>query len=127
MTIPFIEFGDVGPSLHIAHANAYTAGSYRQLGQQLATQYRVLAMQQRPTWPHSDPAKLERWVDLVPDLTVPMLLIYAEHSDVLNDQLVARVKSLQPAVETVKVPDSSHLLPFEKPAEVAQIILDWLR
>ena len=271
MHIPFIEFGGTGSTLHIAHANAYTAGSYRLLGQQLTTQHRVLAMRQRPTWPNSDPSQLERWSDLVPDLIsfldqenlpevigvghsmggvvtmfaaiqhperfkaivlidpvflrpeysallwnaageptgamppiaqiaqrrqdswpsreaafahlrpkrvfagisdealadfiedgladakegvrlaypkawearvyarapyevwdclpqvrVPMLIIYAEHSDVLNDELIDRVKTLNPGTTAVKVADSSHLVPMEKPVEVAQIILDWL-
>ncbi|MCA9936700.1 MAG: alpha/beta hydrolase [Ardenticatenaceae bacterium] len=66
--IPFLDFGGDGPLLHFAHANAYPPGSYRSFINELLPHYRVLAMQQRPLWPHSDPTEMTNWQLFADDL-----------------------------------------------------------
>lgn len=66
--IPFIDFGGEGPLLHFAHANAYPPGCYRQFIEGLTPHFRVLAIEQRPLWPHSRPAELTNWELLADDL-----------------------------------------------------------
>jgi len=66
--IPFEEFGDQGPTLHFAHANAYPPGTYRQLLSQLAENSHVLAIKSRPLWPASNPEKIGSWQDIARDL-----------------------------------------------------------
>jgi pimeloyl-ACP methyl ester carboxylesterase len=66
--IPFINFGGAGPILHFAHANAYPPGCYRQFIDNLLPHFRVLAIKQRPLWPHSDPGELNSWEMFADDL-----------------------------------------------------------
>jgi pimeloyl-ACP methyl ester carboxylesterase len=66
--IPFIDFGGEGPLLHFAHANAYPPGCYSQFIAGLTPHYRVLAIEQRPLWPHSRPEELDSWELVADDL-----------------------------------------------------------
>ena len=66
--IPYEQFGDQGPILHYAHANAYPPGSYRQLLDHLALDFRVLAIKYRPLWPGSNPEEASSWQDFAQDL-----------------------------------------------------------
>jgi pimeloyl-ACP methyl ester carboxylesterase len=66
--IPFIDFGGAGPVLHFAHANAYPPGCYRQFIGALMPHYRVLAIEQRPLWPHGRPEELDSWELVADDL-----------------------------------------------------------
>jgi pimeloyl-ACP methyl ester carboxylesterase len=66
--IPYDEFGDHGPTLHFAHANAYPPGAYRQLLGHLAKDFRVLAIKYRPLWPESNPEEIDNWQDIAQDL-----------------------------------------------------------
>jgi pimeloyl-ACP methyl ester carboxylesterase len=66
--IPFLDFGGSGPTLHVAHANGYPPGCYRQFAAELTGHYRVLAIAQRPLWPHSRPEALTSWQLLADDL-----------------------------------------------------------
>ena len=66
--IPFLDFGGTGQVLHFAHANAYPPGCYRQFIAGLTPHYRVLAIEQRPLWPHSRPEALTSWELLADDL-----------------------------------------------------------
>lgn len=59
--IPTIDFGGDGPSLHLAHANAYPPQCYRQLLQNLNDHFHVWAMEQRPLWPGQAPQDLDGW------------------------------------------------------------------
>lgn len=61
MVIPFEAFGGSGPPLHFAHANAYPPGSYGRFLRRLTSDFRVLAMHQRPLWPGSSPSELTSW------------------------------------------------------------------
>ncbi|MCP4427116.1 MAG: hypothetical protein GY803_21730 [Chloroflexi bacterium] len=66
--LSFIDFGDEGPILHFAHANAYPPGCYRQFFEALLPHYRVLAIEQRPLHPNSNPDDLKSWGLLADDL-----------------------------------------------------------
>lgn len=68
MEIPFEAYGNEGPVLHFAHANAYPPGAYGPFLRVMAQSYRVLAMEQRPLWPAQDPAQLETWQLFAGDL-----------------------------------------------------------
>ncbi|MEJ2746327.1 MAG: alpha/beta hydrolase, partial [Anaerolineae bacterium] len=67
-SIPFVDFGGAGMTIHFAHANAYPPGCYRQFLEALLSHYRVLAIEQRPLWPRSDPQELSSWELLADDL-----------------------------------------------------------
>lgn len=66
--IPFSDFGGTGKTIHLAHANAYPPGSYRQLIEPLLSKYKVLAIHQRPLWNNSNPKDLRNWELLADDL-----------------------------------------------------------
>ncbi len=66
--IPFLALPGAGPWLHLAHANAYPPGTYRQLLSILADAFQVLALVQRPLWPGSDPKTVGIWSQLPADL-----------------------------------------------------------
>lgn len=68
LEIPFTEFDGQGPLLHFAHANAYPPGAYRQFLTDLAEEYRVLAMEQRPLWPEQRPETMDTWHLFADDL-----------------------------------------------------------
>ncbi len=65
--IPYIAFGQSGPNLHFAHANAYPPGAYRQLLTRLSAEYRVVATEFRPLWPGTDPEAIGSWYDMALD------------------------------------------------------------
>ena len=68
-TLPFIDFGGEGETLHFAHANAYPPASYKQVIEPLKQTHRVIAFEQRPLWPDApDPKSLRSWQTLVDDL-----------------------------------------------------------
>ncbi|MCK5921340.1 MAG: alpha/beta hydrolase [Methylococcales bacterium] len=66
-TIPFRAFGGNGSPLHIAHANSYPPGAYRQFAHQLTPHFHVTAMEQRPFW-HNDPTTAPNWHTYADDL-----------------------------------------------------------
>jgi pimeloyl-ACP methyl ester carboxylesterase len=66
--IPFTDFGGAGQKLIFLHANGYPPGCYCPLLEQLAREYRVLAMHLRPLWPDSRPEELQDWQPLSDDL-----------------------------------------------------------
>ena len=68
--IPYEEFGDQGPTLHFAHANAYPPGSYRQLLSHLSKDFHVLAIKYRPLWPESKPEEISSWMNIAQDLII---------------------------------------------------------
>ena len=67
-SIPFVDFGGSGSLLHFAHANAYPPACYQQFIEPFLPNYHVLAMKQRPLWPHSNPDELTSWQDFTDDL-----------------------------------------------------------
>ncbi len=79
---PFEQFGDQGPTLHFAHANAYPPGTYRQLLSKLAENSQVLAIKSRPLWTGSNPEEIGSWYDIAHDLI--LFLDQARVSDVIG-------------------------------------------
>ena len=66
--IPSIEFSETGRPLYFLHANGFPPGCYRALLTQLACEFSVAAMVQRPLWGGSDPRLLSDWRPLTVDL-----------------------------------------------------------
>ncbi|MBX3055076.1 MAG: alpha/beta hydrolase [Anaerolineae bacterium] len=66
--MPYITWGGSGEVLHFAHPNAYPPACFRQFLAPFTAHYRVLAMEQRPLWPHVHPASLPDWRALADDL-----------------------------------------------------------
>lgn len=66
--IPWDDFGGEGLPLHFAHANGYPPLAYAPLLNQLREHFRVVAMRQRPLWPHANPQTLSDWRPLAEDL-----------------------------------------------------------
>lgn len=66
--IPFDHFGGNGPILHLAHANGYPPGCYRQLIENLTRHFQVFAIRQRPLWPGSDPQSIADWRPFAADM-----------------------------------------------------------
>jgi pimeloyl-ACP methyl ester carboxylesterase len=62
------DFGGQGPLLHLAHANGFPPGAYRQLAVALTDGYHVVGLPARPLWPGSDPAEAPNWHPLAHDL-----------------------------------------------------------
>jgi len=66
---PVLDFGGQGPLLHFLHANGYPPAVYNRLLSTLASDYRVLASEQRPLWrPPLAAESLRSWDLLVEDL-----------------------------------------------------------
>ncbi len=65
--IPYTDFGGNGPELLFLHANGYPPACYLPLLNALAEQYHILAMHQRPLWPHANPKELRDWHPLSSD------------------------------------------------------------
>ncbi|MEI7768461.1 MAG: alpha/beta hydrolase [Chloroflexales bacterium] len=68
----YLDFGGVGPALHLAPANGFPPEAYRPLADALAPQLHVLGYRPRPLWPDSDPASLGSWRDLAVDMLADM-------------------------------------------------------
>ena len=66
---------------------------------------------------HLDGARIE----------VPSLMVTAELDPVLRPEMAARHDALRPDLETVMIPDCGHWTQQEKPAELNQIMVEWLR
>jgi len=65
---PLDDWGGTGPVLHLAHANGFPPGTYRQLIERLKTRYHVVSLRTRPLLPDQAPRSLRNWDDLVEDL-----------------------------------------------------------
>jgi pimeloyl-ACP methyl ester carboxylesterase len=59
--IPFLDFSGTGSALVFLHANGFPPACYRDLLTRLAGKYRVVAMNQRPLWPDSQPRDIRDW------------------------------------------------------------------
>lgn len=66
--IPFVDFGGTGETIHFAHANGFPPETYRQLIENLASDYRVVGMKLRPLWPDSDYREFKNWEAAADDL-----------------------------------------------------------
>lgn len=70
-----------------------------------------------------DPADL--W-DELPRISAPTLLVRGELTQVLPLAIAERMVAAMPDAELVQVAGSGHSVPTDKPAELADIVLDWL-
>jgi len=66
--VPPVEFGGAGAQVYFLHANGYPPACYKPLLTDLAEDYRVTAILQRPLWSDSQPGELEDWHPLSTDL-----------------------------------------------------------
>ncbi|RGP38013.1 alpha/beta fold hydrolase [Pseudotabrizicola alkalilacus] len=62
----------------------------------------------------------------LPQFTFPTLLITGSEDHLSTEAVHAEIARALPDAESQIVPGGGHLLTFEKPAEVAQVIDDWL-
>lgn len=69
---------------------------------------------------------LDIW-DILPRLRVPTLAIRGENSDTITPEAWRRWQELQPAAEFIEVKDAGHLVPMERPAELAQLTQTFLQ
>jgi len=56
------------------------------------------------------------------DLAVPTLFIRGARSTTLGPAATRRLQRLGPPVEVIQIPGAGHLVPMEKPAELADVI-----
>lgn len=66
------DWGGTGPVLHLAHANGFPPGTYRQLIERLKSRYRVVTVHSRCLVPGSDPRSMRSWDDMAEDLVVAL-------------------------------------------------------
>lgn len=66
--LPLVRWGDVGPWLHLAHANGFPPGAYAALARRLATRCRVVAAPLRPLHPGARPAEVPGWEPFAADI-----------------------------------------------------------
>jgi len=62
---------------------------------------------------------------MFPKLAIPSLCIRAEKTDVIKERNWEKWKHLQENAEFVTISDAGHLVPMEKPLEVALLITDF--
>lgn len=60
------------------------------------------------------------------DGSKPTLVVTASHDSVIPPETVARYAAAIPHVEQHVVPGAGHLLPMERPAELAKLLADWI-
>ncbi len=65
--------------------------------------------------------------DGLPELRVPTLLIRGSHTDTFWAQAARLVEKRNPALKTITVPESTHLVPLERPDAVASAAREFLR
>jgi pimeloyl-ACP methyl ester carboxylesterase len=65
------------------------------------------------------------WEEL-PEINIPILIIRGSETNTFFPQTARRVKKRLPSVKVVTLEKSTHLVPLEKPGEVAEKILDFL-
>jgi len=64
---------------------------------------------------------------LLPSLRVPTLAIRAKDSKTLSTASWDRWQAIATGVDFIEVEESGHLLPFEKPDQLADTVLGWLQ
>ncbi|MBL4581408.1 MAG: alpha/beta hydrolase [Gammaproteobacteria bacterium] len=63
---------------------------------------------------------------LLPHLKVPTLAIRAQGSHTLGESCWNKWQSISSNVDFIEIEGAGHLVPFEKPEQLASIILDWI-
>ena len=67
-SIPFVDFGGTGETIHLAHANGFPPTTYQQLINELTPHFHVVGMKARPLWPNSEFNEFKSWKDAADDL-----------------------------------------------------------
>ena len=67
-TIPFVDFGGKGKTIHLAHANGFPPRAYQQLVDELIPHYHVIGMKAQPLWPDSKFNEFKSWTEGADDL-----------------------------------------------------------
>jgi pimeloyl-ACP methyl ester carboxylesterase len=62
----------------------------------------------------------------LPNLKTPMLIIRGSETNTFYPSTAARIKRLRPETQVVTIDKSTHLVPLERPDELAKIILNFL-
>ena len=82
------------------------------------------------------PAVWEGWIfssiplnlwEQIEQLRTPTVIVRAEHTDVLPADVWSLWKAKSPTAQFVQMPDVSHMLPFEKPQQVAELIMSHIK
>ena len=60
-------------------------------------------------------------------ITAPALMVTAEWDVLLPPAAAERMRPLVPDLETVMLPGCGHWTPIERPAELAELVIGWLR
>ncbi len=63
----------------------------------------------------------------IPQVTHPTLAIRAEESDTVYPEAWQLWQKMQPQAQFVQIAESGHMVPMERPSQVAEIMLDFLR
>lgn len=71
---------------------------------------------------HSTADKWAAWSAL----TVPTLLVHGVESDILTDDLVARMVEARPATKVVHIDGAGHSVPLDRPVELADAVRSFL-
>ena len=58
-------------------------------------------------------------------LRVPALIVRGSESNTLSERAWSRLKKISPQSEYIEIPNSGHLVPFERPEIVSSKIIDW--
>ncbi len=66
-----------------------------------------------------------RW-EQIRDLKVPTLFIRGELSDDLSREELAKIKQVNPAIQTVEIRGAGHFVHFEQPQEFTRILTEFL-
>jgi pimeloyl-ACP methyl ester carboxylesterase len=64
--------------------------------------------------------------DVLPQLKTPLALIYGAQSDTFSPRALATMQKALPKAAYVRIEAAGHLVPMEKPSEVAHAILDFV-
>jgi pimeloyl-ACP methyl ester carboxylesterase len=64
--------------------------------------------------------------NLFKSLKVPSLIVRGSESNTLSKKAWDRLRKISPQSEYVEIPDSGHLVPFERPETLASEIIDWV-
>jgi pimeloyl-ACP methyl ester carboxylesterase len=68
---------------------------------------------------------LDVW-DLIPQITQPTLAVRAADSNTLSEQAWRLWQELQPHAQFVEIEEAGHLVPLERPAELATVVACFL-
>lgn len=68
---------------------------------------------------------LDLWKNLS-KLTPPLLILRGEHSNTFSTNTFRKIEKKLPFARLITIPNTSHLVPLEKPAEVARHISEFL-